>query len=133
MAPSNGRFEFVWDLGEEWSRWTGLPFVFALWIARPGVDLRGFDGAFAAARDRGLKRLAEIARREAPQVGIPEEDCLAYLRDHLEFRLGPRQRRGLERFYALAAPTDWRRRKRNLRSIRTTSFTECQASNVVCK
>ena len=103
MAPSNGRFEFVWDLGEEWSRWTGLPFVFALWIARPGVDLRGFDGAFAAARDRGLKRLAEIARREAPNVGIPEEDCLSYLRDHLEFRLGPRQRRGLERFYALAA------------------------------
>ena len=68
--------------------------MFALWIARPGVDLRGFDAALAAARDRGLKRLAEIARHEAPNVGIPEEDCLSYLRDHLEFRLGPRQRRG---------------------------------------
>ena len=28
MAPAGGAFEFVWDLGEEWSRWTGLPFVF---------------------------------------------------------------------------------------------------------
>jgi chorismate dehydratase len=103
MAPGNGRFEFVWDLGEEWSRWTGLPFVFALWIARPGVDLRGFDEALAAARDQGLRRLPEIARREAPAIGIPEEDCLSYLRDHLEFRLGPRQRQGLEHFFALAA------------------------------
>jgi chorismate dehydratase len=103
MTPSNGAFEFVWDLGEQWSQWTGLPFVFALWIARPAVDLRGFDQALAAARDRGLRRLAEIARREAPAVGIPEQDCLSYLHDNLEFRLGPRQRRGLERFFALAA------------------------------
>jgi chorismate dehydratase len=106
LAPSNGRFEFVWDLGEEWSRWTGLPFVFALWIARPGVDLRGFAAALAAARDEGLRRFAEIARREAPALGIAEEDCLSYLRDHLEFRLGPRQRQGLERFFELAARND---------------------------
>lgn len=103
IAPNGGRYEFVWDLGEEWSRWTGLPFVFALWIARPGVDLRGFDRALGEARDRGLERLVEIARREAPVVGIPEEDCLSYLRDHLKFRFGPRERQGLERFLDLAA------------------------------
>lgn len=28
----------VWDLGAEWRRWTGLPFVFALWLLRPGAD-----------------------------------------------------------------------------------------------
>jgi len=44
MLPSNGAFAFEWDLGEEWSRWTGLPFVFAMWIARPGVDLRSCRG-----------------------------------------------------------------------------------------
>ena len=98
-----GRFEFVWDLGEEWSQWTGLPFVFAMWVARPGLELRDIGETLAAARDEGLRRLAEIARREAPAIGIPEEDCLDYLRDHLKFHFGPRQRRGLERFYALAA------------------------------
>jgi len=111
MAPVGGAFEFVWDLGEEWSRWTGLPFVFSLWVARPGVDLRGVGKTLAAARDVGLTRLAEIARREAPLIGVPEADCLSYLRDHLEFRLGRRQRQGLERFFVLAgrlglAPTD---------------------------
>jgi chorismate dehydratase len=102
MAPVSGVFEFEWDLGEEWSRWTGLPFVFSLWVARPGVDLSSVGKTLAAARDLGLTRFAEIARREAPLIGIPEADCLAYLRDHLEFRLGRRQRQGLERFFALA-------------------------------
>ena len=111
MTAVEGVFEFVWDLGEEWSRWTGLPFVFSVWAARPGVDLRGVDRTLAAARNVGLTRLAEIARHKAPLIGIPEADCLSYLRDHLEFRLGARQRRGLERFYALAgrlalAPAD---------------------------
>jgi chorismate dehydratase len=113
MMSVGGVFEFVWDLGEEWSRWTGLSFVFAMWVARPGVDLRGVDKTLAAARDAGLTRLAEIARREAPRIGIPETDCLSYLRDHLEYRLGRRQRQGLERFFAFAgrhglAPTDVR-------------------------
>jgi chorismate dehydratase len=103
MTPINKAFEFVWDLGEEWSRWTGLPFVFSLWVARAGIDLRGLERTLAMARDLGLTRLAEIARREAPLIGIPEEDCLSYLRDHLEFRFGRRQRQGLERFFALAA------------------------------
>jgi chorismate dehydratase len=102
MASVTGSFEFVWDLGEEWSRWTGLPFVFSLWVARPGVNLRGIETTLAAARDVGLTRLAEIARHEAPLIGIPEEDCLSYLRDHLEFRFGRRQRQGLERFFAMA-------------------------------
>jgi len=97
-----GRFEFVWDLGEEWSRWTGLPFVFAMWIARPGVDLQGVDELLAAARDEGVARLAEIARLEAPVLGIPEAECLSYLRDNLTFELGGRQRRGLELFFELA-------------------------------
>lgn len=103
MTHVPGAFEFVWDLGEKWFRWTGLPFVFAMWIARPGAALHGIEAALARARDEGLKHLPDIARREAPSVGIPEEDCLSYLRDHLEFRLGERQRRGLEHFFRLAA------------------------------
>jgi chorismate dehydratase len=102
MLPGNGAFEFEWDLGEEWSRWTGLPFVFAMWIARPGIDLRGLEATLALARDEGTSQLAEIARQAAPDLEIPEADCLSYLRDNLEFRFGPRQRQGLEHFFALA-------------------------------
>lgn len=101
MVPVNGAFEFVWDLGDEWCRWTGLPFVFAMWIARPRLDGRVAE-ALGAARDEGVRHLDAIARREAPRLGIAESDCRSYLRDHLRFRLGDRERRGLETFYQLA-------------------------------
>ncbi len=102
MRPRDGQFEFSFDMGEEWTRWTGLPFVFAMWVARPGAAWEGADQVLGAARDEGVKRLPEIARQAAPVVGIPEAECLAYLRDNLTFRLGARQRHGLELFYEMA-------------------------------
>jgi len=102
MRPVDGEFPAVWDLGQEWSRWTGMPFVFALWIARPGVDRQRLDALLGAARDAGVERLEEIARREASVVGISEESCLSYLRDNLTFRLGPHEHEGLARFHELA-------------------------------
>ncbi len=103
MHSPPGSFAFVWDLGEEWLRWTGLPFVFSMWVARPHLDLNGLDRVLAAARDEGEQRLEEIARCASPVVGISEEECLAYLRDHLVFHLGERERRGLETFREYAA------------------------------
>jgi len=102
MIPVDGEFAFIWDLGEQWCRWTGLPFVCALWIARPDVDLECVDELLAAARDEGVRRLEEIARREAPLLGVPEEDCRTYLCDNLRFQLGERERQGLETFCRLA-------------------------------
>jgi chorismate dehydratase len=102
MTMGNNGFEFVWDLGAEWKDWTGEPFVFALWIARPDCQIAGLGELLSSARDRGVGRLAEIARRQAPQVGLPESECLAYLRDNLTFHFGPSQRRGMERFFSLA-------------------------------
>lgn len=101
MHAADGQFEFVWDIGRQWSQWTALPLVFAMWIARSGLDSSGVDlpgvaESLAAARDEGVARLEEIARLEAPAVGIAEAECLSYLRDNLEFRLGARQRQGLE-------------------------------------
>ena len=102
MRSPVGDFAFVWDLGEQWTRWTGLPFVFALWVARPGIHLGDLDGALATARDDGLCCLDEIAATAAPAVGLSHAECLAYLRDHLKFHLGRRQRQGLELFFELA-------------------------------
>jgi chorismate dehydratase len=102
MREAGGAFSCVCDLGEAWFRWTGLPLVFALWVARPGADVTPLERILAAARDEGLRHLHEIARRESPRVGLPEADCLSYLRDHLRFHFGPRQRQGLARFFELA-------------------------------
>lgn len=97
-----GRFEFVWDLGDEWCRWSGLPFVFAMWTARAGVDLQGVDTALSEARDLGVRHLEDIAAREASPLGLTVPECLSYLRDNLYFHLGPREQAGLGRFHELA-------------------------------
>jgi predicted solute-binding protein len=49
-----------------------------------------------------VRRLSEIAHAEAPRVGLPEQECLSYLRDNLVFNLGSDQKRGLAEFYRLA-------------------------------
>jgi chorismate dehydratase len=93
----------VWDLGDEWCRWTGLPFVFAMWVARPEVDALEIAAALGRARDAGLENLEEIAAIEGPRLGLSRPECLGYLRDNLHFVLGEEELRGLELFYRKAA------------------------------
>jgi chorismate dehydratase len=90
-----GRFAAVWDVGDEWCRWTGLPFVFAMWVMRAGQKVGALEQALGAARDAGLANLEQIAEAEAPALGLTRPECLSYLRDCLHFVLGPREREGL--------------------------------------
>ena len=101
--PGSGSFQIVWDLGDEWCRWTGLPFVFAVWAARSRVDTSAVAPLLAAARDSGLANLAAIAAAEAARHGLTVPQCLGYLRDNLHFHLGPREREALWLFRNKAA------------------------------
>ena len=60
-------FAHAYDLGQEWYDWIGLPFVYAVWAVRPGVDLNGVDAALVEAKRRGLRGPASspTARRRA--------------------------------------------------------------------
>jgi len=105
--PAGGRFEgsfqLMWDLGDEWCRWTGLPFVFAVWAARDGVEVGDLSGRLSAARDAGRANLAAIAAAEAAAHRLTVPQCLAYLRDNLHYDLGPRERESLQLFRGQAA------------------------------
>lgn len=93
---------YAYDLGQEWFEWTGLPFVFAVWAVRPGVDLRGVDKALQRCRDHGLSQAGPIAVRESARLGLDAGFCRRYLSNVLNFDLGPREIAGLQRFYELA-------------------------------
>ena len=99
IGSQRGSFQLIWDLGDEWCRWTGLPFVFAVWAARPGIDVRAIEPILAAARDAGRSNLASIAAAEAAPHGLTVPQCLSYLRDNLHYDLGGRERAALVRFY----------------------------------
>ena len=70
MQSPAGRFDFVWDLGDQWCRWAELPFVFAMWTARSGIELGHLDAALCRRREAGVAHLGEIAGREAPALGF---------------------------------------------------------------
>jgi chorismate dehydratase len=101
-GPDTGFVE-QWDLGEQWFRWSKLPFVFALWVGREGLDLSGVATVLKQARDAGVAHVEEIARAEAAGVGLSPQRTLEYLRDNLYFHFGPRERQGLELYYYRAS------------------------------
>ncbi len=96
------RFHIMWDLGEEWRDWTGLPFVFALWVCRKGTATTALRDALGKSRDRGVASLQEIAAREANALSLNPLSAFRYLRENLHFHLGFSERRGLELFHHLA-------------------------------
>ena len=96
-------FPHAFDLGQEWFDWTGLPFVFAVWAVRQGVELREVEHAFYEAKQFGLSRVGIIAQREAPALGLDPGFCRRYLNHIIQFDLGPREEAGLKRFYSLAS------------------------------
>ncbi len=102
IGPTSGGFQTVWDLGDEWHQWTGLPFVFAVWAARTSVDFNRLGRRLSAARDNGLANLATIAAIEAASHGLSVPQCLDYLSDNLHYNLGYDERRGLQLFHEYA-------------------------------
>jgi len=101
MPPHEFAYEI--DLGEAWKRWTGLPFVFAVWVAGAGWDNAVLARRLNAARDRGVARAAEIAAEVGPNHGWPVELACEYLTRRLMYTLTAAARAGLERFLDLAS------------------------------
>lgn len=93
----------TWDLGERWQHSTGLPFVFAMWIAKSTEDTLHLSDILRSARDEGLAHLTEIIECEAPRYGLTEADCRKYFEEQLHFFLGPAELAGLELFRSQAA------------------------------
>jgi len=119
--PSDSYVE-SWDFGDQWYRWSGLPFVFALWVARAETDLAGLDRALGEARDAGVTHLEDIAREEAVAVGLSVQGTVGYLRDNLRFYFGTPEKHGLELYYQLAAKLGMAPAEANMR------FDDCRAS-----
>ncbi|TWT35664.1 Chorismate dehydratase [Posidoniimonas corsicana] len=98
MSPPPTGFKSEWDLGAEWRRETGLPFVFACWAAPRTGEAAALAPALAAARDQGVGELPQIAAREAPKLGLTVDSAHEYLCQHLHYRLGGEERRAIELF-----------------------------------
>ncbi len=103
MRVPNDSFHDVVDLGEAWHALTGLPFVFAFWVARPDVDLGDLPEALEQSRSQGLLHADSLARLHGPRLGLDFTTCYDYLTRVLSYNLGELEIAGLSRFAAMAA------------------------------
>ena len=98
-APGTGG---DYDLATHWNRFTGLPFVFAVWAVRrnhpaPQELTRVID----AAKHAGVAALPQIAQEQAAKLGLTEAVCRAYFADCIYYDMGAKEREAMERFRAL--------------------------------
>jgi chorismate dehydratase len=99
LAPTP--YPFVYDLGAEWKRWTGLPFVFAVWVAQRSTSV---DRALAVhatlieSRGWGLQHLDQLAERAASSSGVDSGACREYL-SGLDYGLSYPHLAGLTNFF----------------------------------
>jgi chorismate dehydratase len=87
-----------WDLGEAWTNWTGLPFVYALWVLRRDLpNAPQVASAFRAVASDGVAHIPEIALEERE---FGHELALKYLMRNIGFSVNEHALAGLLRFRA---------------------------------
>jgi chorismate dehydratase len=94
-------YRYAYDLGGEWKQWTGLPFVFAVWVAQrsaPVAEALAVHAALIASRDWGLEHLDALAAQAAIATGVHKNVCLEYL-SGLDYGLSYPHLAGLTEFF----------------------------------
>ena len=89
-----GNYKYVYDLSEEWQKFTGLPFVFAAWIANKPIP-QEFITEFDKALKYGLAHRPELLK-ELPQRS--DFDLEDYLMQKLDFDLTEDKKKALYLF-----------------------------------
>ena len=98
-AVAGGSSLKVFDLAELWRGFTGLGFVFAMWMTR--AEKLGLD--LASARDEGLAHIDEIVANYEKEIKLPPGDFKTYLTENISYSVSDSMLGGMELYFRLAA------------------------------
>jgi chorismate dehydratase len=104
-SPPAARYPHQLDLGAAWVQHTGLPFVFALWMAREDADHASVQRAAMLLdhqRRHNLERIDWMIHHRAKARNWPRDLASAYLKQHITYELTQARRDGLELFFEKA-------------------------------
>lgn len=100
-TSSGDRERHAYDLGDVWKQWTGLPFVFAVWVAQRTTTVTAALSAHASllrSREWGLANLDALAEQAEEATGISRGICRVYL-SGLDYGLSYAHFAGLTEFF----------------------------------
>ncbi len=88
--------KYVYDLGLGWKSFTGMPFVFAAWIANKPLD-EAFLDAFNRANAYGVKHMEEVLA----EVSFADYDLKKYYTKNISYELTDQKREALQKFISM--------------------------------
>jgi len=91
-----GKYQYEYDLGEEWKKWTGLPFVFAVWMSSGPVD-KAWVNDFNQILKKGLASKDVIVERYK-HLNTSEFDVGKYLNHYISYDLDALKKTALEKY-----------------------------------
>jgi len=91
------QYQYIYDLSEEWQMFTGLPFVFAAWVGRKGINT-DFLLRFEEALQLGLKE-KELVINEWQHFYGDSFDVAHYLNTNIQYELDEHKKKGLSMFF----------------------------------
>jgi chorismate dehydratase len=90
-----GHAHQIWDLGTAWFELTKLPFVYAVWALRRGLENKELRRHLREAKEFGVDTLDYIIRTRTEYDLDFRKDYLGW---HIHYHLGTDEKRGLARF-----------------------------------
>lgn len=99
-----GKYRYCYDLSGEWTRFTGLPFVFAVWALRQEVS-REQEHMLCKALRAGLAMRTALlgkAREVLQETGLDSEGLRKYWFSEIRYHLGAPEMAGLDLFLNLS-------------------------------
>lgn len=92
-------FEYIYDLADGWKQLTGLPFVFAAWVANKQLP-EDFRAAFNAANAEGLLHIDEVVAANP----FPYYNLHTYYTQNIHYLLDADKKKGMELFLDMIHP-----------------------------
>jgi chorismate dehydratase len=95
VFDNEGRFAHTYDLAEEWLKHTGLPFVFAVWVARksvPDETIAALENALTPGVERIYEAILDSEYADRPYA-------YEYLTRNIDYFFDEQKRRGMQQFW----------------------------------
>lgn len=89
-------FEYIYDLSTAWKDYSGLPFVFAAWVANKELP-KDFLAEFNKANALGLSHIDDVVAANS----FPYYDLKKYYTDNIHYHLDETKKQGLQKFLEL--------------------------------
>jgi len=90
---------YIYDLSSEWMKFTGLPFVFAVWVTQKQLPARFLD-LLNQAVAFGVESVPEVEKAE--RLNYPGVDIFEYFTKNISYLLDEQKKAGMNHFLNLA-------------------------------